>query len=221
MMPARIDGSLRVALYARVSTADKAQDPENQLRALRAHASARGWSLFGEFVDEGISGARRHRPQLDAMLAAVRRREVDIVAVWRFDRFARTVAHLVEALGEFNALGVAFVSLHEQIDTTTPVGKAMFTMVAALAELERDLHRERIRAGMERAKAAGRSLGRRPRVVDVRAARDLLTAGHSEVEVAKMLNLSRGTLRRRLRECRAPDQKGGGPRDGPGPGQNN
>ena len=214
-------GLNRVALYARVSTADKAQDPENQLRGLRAHADARGWAMVGEFVDEGISGARRQRPQLDAMLAAVRRREVDIVVVWRFDRFARTVAHLVEALDEFKALGVAFVSLHEQIDTTTPVGKAMFTMVAALAELERDLHRERIRAGMARAKAAGRPLGRTPKAVDVRAACALLGAGHSEVEVARMLNLSRGTLRRRLRDGAAPDQKGGLLMAAAGAGQNN
>lgn len=176
--------------------------------------------MVDEFVDIGVSGAKRDRPGLDAMLAAVRRREIDVVAVWRFDRFARTVAHLVEALDEFKALGVAFVSLHEQIDTTTPVGKAMFTVVAALAELERDLHRERICAGMARAKAAGRPLGRRRKVVDVRAARDLLDAGHSEVEVARMLNLSRGTLRRRLRDASEADQKGGQATAAAGAGHN-
>ena len=121
-----------------------------------------------------------------------------------FDRFARTTAHLVSALAEFNTLGVAFVSLQEQIDTSTPLGKAMFAIIGALAELERDLHCERIKAGMARAKAAGRTVGRKRIEADVSAARQLLDGGHSQAEVARLLNLSCGTLRRRLAEAADP-----------------
>ncbi len=161
--------------------------------------------MVGEHVDIGVSGATLKRPQLDRLMAAARRRDTDIVAVWRFDRFARTTAHLVSALAEFNTLGVAFVSLQEQIDTSTPLGKAMFAIIGALAELERDLHCERIKAGMARAKAAGRTVGRKRIEADVRAARQLLDGGHSQAEVARLLNLSRGTLRRRLAETEATD----------------
>jgi DNA invertase Pin-like site-specific DNA recombinase len=194
---------VRSALYARVSTADKGQDPELQLAELRLYAASRGWHVVGEFVDHA-SGADRSRPELAKLMALVAARKVAIVAVWRFDRFARSTAHLLDALDTFRAAGVDFVSLREQIDTSTPMGKAMFTVTAAVAELERDLIRERVKAGVERAKAAGKNCGRPRRELDLRAAHLLLAQGSSVRAVAELLSLPVSTLRRRLAESKPP-----------------
>ena len=132
---------LRAALYARVSTLGKGQDVGLQLDELRQVAAQRGWSIVAELVDEGISGSRERRPALDELMGLSRAGKLDLVAVFRFDRFARSTAHLLAALEEFRLLGVSFVSLHEQVDTTTPMGKAMFTIIAAVAELERGARR--------------------------------------------------------------------------------
>jgi DNA invertase Pin-like site-specific DNA recombinase len=191
---------VRAALYARVSTVDKGQDPELQLAELRQHAGQRGWHVIGEFVDHA-SGTDRSRPQLAKLVALVAARKVDVVAVWRFDRFARSTAHLLEALEACRQAGVDFVSLREQFDTTTPMGKAMFTVTAAVAELERDLIRERVRAGVDRAKAAGKHCGRPKNDIDLRAASRLLQQGVPLRQVADMLHLPRTTLRRRLKEA--------------------
>ena len=150
--------SKRVALYARVSTTD--QTAENQLLDLRAYCTARGWTAVGPFIDTGVSGAKKDRPALGQLMEAVRRRKVDGVLVWRFDRFARSVSHLVAALEEFNDRGVSFASYQEGIDTGTPQGKMVFTMVAALAEFERSIIIERINAGLRRARSQGKRLGR-------------------------------------------------------------
>jgi DNA invertase Pin-like site-specific DNA recombinase len=189
----------RAALYARVSTTDKGQDPELQLGELRQRAAERGWQVVGEYVDYA-SGADRNRTELAKLMALVSGRKIDVVAVWRFDRFARSTAHLLEALDTCRRFGVDFVSLREQIDTTTPMGKAMFTIVAVVAELERDLIRERVKAGVERAKAAGKHCGRPKNEIDLRAADRLLKQGVSLREAADMLHLPRTTLRRRLVE---------------------
>jgi len=149
---------MKIALYARVST--DGQDPEVQLAALRAHATQRGWEIVEEFVDHGFSGAKERRPALDRLMNAIWTGRFQAVLVWRFDRFARSVSHLLRALENFRALGIEFVSLSEQIDTSTPTGKMIFTVLGAVAELERSLIAERVRAGLRNARAKGKRLGR-------------------------------------------------------------
>ena len=162
---AATDQSVRVALYSRVSTSN-GQDPEMQLRELVEYCRRRGWELAGEYVDVGISGAREKRPELDKLLADAHRRRFDAVVVWRFDRFARSVSHLLRALETFRSLGIEFVSLSEQVDTSTPTGKMIFTVLGAVAELERSLIAERVRAGLRNARAKGRRLGRPRKVLN-------------------------------------------------------
>jgi DNA invertase Pin-like site-specific DNA recombinase len=190
---------IRAALYARVSTSGHGQDVGLQLDELRQVAAQRGWT-FSEFVDEGVSGSKDRRPALDRMMADARAGKLDVVAVWRFDRFARDTRHLLTAMEEFRALGVAFVSLREQIDTSTPMGKAMFTIISAIGELERDLIRERVVAGVQRAKANGKHCGRPKVAMDLRPAIALLREGRGLKDVATILKVSRATLRRRLQE---------------------
>jgi DNA invertase Pin-like site-specific DNA recombinase len=190
---------IRAALYARVSTSGHGQDVGLQLDELRQVAAQRGWT-FTEFVDEGVSGSKDRRPALDRMMADARAGRLDVVAVWRFDRFARDTRHLLTAMEEFRALGVAFVSLREQIDTSTPMGKAMFTIISAIGELERDLIRERVVAGVQRAKANGKHCGRPKVAMDLRPAIALLREGRGLKDVAAILKVSRATLRRRLQE---------------------
>ena len=193
---------VRVALYGRVSTVGHGQDVELQLEDLRRVATQRNWEVVSEFIDDGVSGTSGARPGLDALMAAVRDARVDVVAVWRFDRFARSTRHLLDALDEFRRCGVQFISLREQVDSTTSIGKALFTMIACIAELEHSLIQERVRAGVARARAKGVKFGR-PRVeLDLRAAEALLAQGHTVRQVADMLGLPRTTLRRRLGEAR-------------------
>jgi DNA invertase Pin-like site-specific DNA recombinase len=151
---------MRAAVYARVSTLD--QEPENQLQEIRRYAQARGWAAV-EYVDRGVSGAKDRRPALDQMLADAKRRKFDVVVCWRLDRLGRNLKHLISLLDELQALGVAFVSLAEGIDATTPAGKLQMHILGAIAEFERDRIRERVRAGLARARAQGQRLGRRPR----------------------------------------------------------
>jgi DNA invertase Pin-like site-specific DNA recombinase len=152
---------LKIAIYARVSTKN-VQDPEMQLAELREYARNRKWKIFGEYIDKGISGASDSRPELNRLMADANRRRFDVVAVWKFDRFARSVSHLLKALETFRTLGIEFVSLSESIDTSTPTGKMVFTVIASVAELERSLIGERVRAGLRNAKARGARLGRPP-----------------------------------------------------------
>jgi DNA invertase Pin-like site-specific DNA recombinase len=150
---------LRIAIYARVSTKN-GQDPEMQLAELREYIRNRKWKTAGEYVDKGISGVSDSRPELSRLIADANRRSFDAVAVWKFDRFARSVSHLLRALETFRALGIEFVSLSENIDTSTPTGKMVFTVLASVSELERSLIGERVRAGLRNAKARGTRLGR-------------------------------------------------------------
>ncbi len=152
------EGKKKVALYARVSTSD--QTPENQLLDLRAMCATRGWTIVEEFVDTGISGAKKDRPHLNRLMEAVRKRRVDGVLVWRFDRFARSLSHLVNTLEEFKERRVSFTSYSENIDTGTAQGKMVFGVMATLAEFERDLITERINSGIRRAREQGKHLGR-------------------------------------------------------------
>jgi len=207
-MSAAAAGAKRVALYARVSTAD--QEPETQLGELRRYVERRGWIVAAEHVDRAASGAKDRRPALDRLMKAVRRREVDAIVVWRFDRFARSVRHLVTALEEFRAVEVDFVSVTEAVDTSTPVGAMVFVVVAAMAEFERELIRERVRAGLRRARRQGKRIGR-PRVgVNVEAARQRLAGGASVAAVARELRVSRRTLRRALARTADGGDAGGG-----------
>src|SRR6266853_1075030 len=155
----------RAAIYARVST-NNGQNPEMQLGELRAYCEKRGWELAGEFVDVGISGAKERRPALDRLLSLCRKRSVDAVVVYRYDRFARSLRQLVNALEEFRALGIDFVSLHEGVDTSTPNGRLVFGIFASIAEFERELIRDRVRSGLASARAKGKRLGRPTVLVD-------------------------------------------------------
>lgn len=192
---------VRAALYARVSTVGHGQDVGLQLEELRQVAVQRGWVVAGEYVDDGASGRDRTRPELERMMGMARGGKLDVVAVWRFDRFARSTTHLLTALEEFRVCGVEFVSIREQIDTSTPMGKAMFAVVAAIGELERDLIQERVIAGVRRAQAAGKHCGRpavEAKAEALDAARSLLAQGWSWRAVAKATGVQKDTLRRRL-----------------------
>ncbi len=187
---------MRVALYARVSTSNGHQSPEMQLVELREFCQRRGWEIAGEYVDMGISGSQEHRPQLDRLLADCRRRLVDGVVVYRYDRFARSLRQLVNALCEFDTLGIQFVSLHEGVDTSTPNGRLVFGIFASIAEFERELIRDRVRSGLAAVKAKGRRLGR-PRVaVDARRIAGLRAQGRSWRQVTAETGISKGTAQR-------------------------
>ena len=144
----------RAALYARVSTLS-GQNPEVQLAELREYASRRGWAIAGEYVDRGISGAKESRPALNRLMGDAHRRKFDAVLVWKLDRFARSLKQLVNALAEMEALGIAFVSLRDNLDLSTPSGRLMFQIIGAMAEFERALIQERVRAGLRHARAQG------------------------------------------------------------------
>ncbi len=186
----------RIAIYTRVSTTNHGQDVTLQTRELRQFAEARGWKIAGEYVDAGISGAKDRRPELDRLMADAHKRRFDVVAVWQFDRFARSVSHLLRALDTFRVLGIEFVSLSESLDTATPAGRMVFTVLGAVAELERSLIAERVRAGLRNARAKGKRLGR-PRVIVDRARIGRLRAeGLSWAKIAAQLGVGEGTVYR-------------------------
>src|SRR3984957_6529569 len=151
--------AMRAAVYARVSTSNHGQDPNVQLREIAEYCTRRGWPITSEYVDVGISGSKEKRPELDRLLADAHRRRFDAIVVWKFDRFARSVSHLLRALETFQALGIEFVSLTEGVDTSTQPGRWFFPVWAAWAELERSLIRERVKAGLRNARAKGKRLG--------------------------------------------------------------
>ena len=191
-----IHSIIRTALYARISTSNNGQSPEMQLRELREYCERRGWAGAGEYVDVGISGAKDRRPELDRLMLDALKRRFDIVAVWKFDRFARSVSHLLRALDTFRVLGIEFVSLSESLDTATPAGRMVFTVLGAVAELERSLIAERVRAGMRNAQAEGRRIGRPRVVVDTQRITKLRDEGRSWPEIAHSLGLGIGTVHR-------------------------
>jgi DNA invertase Pin-like site-specific DNA recombinase len=191
----------RAALYCRVSTTGQTAD--NQLLALRSFAQARGWAST-EFVDQGQSGAKERRPALDSLLAAARARKIDLVACVKLDRLARSVHHLVGMVREFEVLGVDLVVLDQAIDTTTPSGRLLFHVLASVAEFERDLIRDRVLAGLRRAKSQGRRLGRPPVAVDLARAGNLLAEGQSIRSVAKVLGIGKSTLARAVPQTPTP-----------------
>src|SRR5262245_16996355 len=184
------------ALYMRVSTKGHGQNTDTQAVALREYAQRRGFEIIEEYRDEGISGSKDSRPALDRLMKDARARKFDVIVVARFDRFARSVSHLLRALEEFSHLGVDFVSLSESIDTSTPMGKMIFTVLAAVAELERNLIKERVHMGISRARKQGKALGR-PRVeVDPLQVAGLRARGLSWNQIADKLGVGRGTAER-------------------------
>lgn len=185
----------RAAIYARVST-QNGQNPEMQLEEIREYCRRRDWEIVWEYVDRGINGAKEHRPALDRLLSDCRKRLVDCVVVYRYDRFARSLRQLVNALEDFRALGIDFVSLHEGVDTSTPNGRLVFGIFASIAEFERELIRDRVRSGLALAKSRGKRLGR-PRVtVDRLRIASLRAEGRSWAEVCERLGISKGTAQR-------------------------
>jgi DNA invertase Pin-like site-specific DNA recombinase len=191
---------LRVAVYARVSTIGNGQSPEMQLRELREYCDRRGWTSAAEYVDLGISGSKEKRPELDKLMADAHRRRFDAVIVWKFDRLARSVSHLLRALETFNALGIAFVSLSESLDTSTPAGRMVFTVLGAVAELERSLIAERVRAGLRNARAKGKRLGRPRKFVDAARIGRLRAQGVSWRKIARQMECSARTARRAVQK---------------------
>ena len=196
----------RAALYMRVSTLD--QNPETQLHDLRSLAAQRGLEIVNEYTDHGISGTRSRRPGLDALLADARRRKFDVVMVWAFDRIARSVRHFLEVLDELNYLNIEFVSFRENVDTGGPLGRAMVVIIGAIAELERNLIIERVRAGMRRAKLEGRHIGRRKLDVDRAAIVRDRQRGMTLTEVAKAHGISRALVCRIMNDANRPGHEG-------------
>jgi DNA invertase Pin-like site-specific DNA recombinase len=170
-----------------------------QTRELREYIERRGWKLAGEYLDVGISGTKEKRPELDRLMADAHRRRFDCVVVWKFDRFARSVSHLLRALENFRSLGIEFVSFSEQMDTSTPAGKMVFTVLGAVAELERSLIVERVKAGLRNAKAKGKRLGRPKRVVDARRVAGLRAQGVGWKKISREMGIGVGTLYRFVR----------------------
>ena len=182
------------AVYARVSTVNAGQDPAMQTRELTEYCQRRGWEVFDLYVDNGVSGKKDSRPALNRLMADAHTRRFAVVVCWRFDRFSRSVSHLCRALETFHALKINFVSMVEQVDTTTPTGTFVFHVLAAVAESERQTIVERVRGGLRNARAKGKSLGRPRKPVDVAQIKSLRAAGHSWRSIAGMTQLSVGTV---------------------------
>src|SRR3954466_14776197 len=185
----------QVALYARVSTLNQ-QDPEMQLSELREYARRRGWQIVQEFTDQGVSGCKESRPALNRLMADACRRRFDAILVWKIDRFGRSLKHLVNALAELAALGVAFISLRDNLDLTTPSGRLMFQIIGAMAEFERALIQERVKAGLRNARAKGKLLGRPRQNVDGSKVLALRASGLSWRAIGRELGAGTGTVYR-------------------------
>lgn len=193
------ESNMKAAIYARVSTINNGQLPEMQLHDLRDSCMRRGWEVAGEYVDIGQSGAKDSRPELNRLMSDAHERKFDLVLTWKLDRFGRSLRHLVNALADLEARGVALVSLKDNIDLSTPSGRLMFQIIGAMAEFERSLITERVRAGLRHAQAKGRRLGR-PRVaVDVGRVIRMRAEGASYRSVAAKLGVSVGKVHAAVR----------------------
>lgn len=191
---------MRVAIYARVSTSI-GQSPEMQLAELREYATRRGFKVVGEYVDEGVSGSKESRPELNRLMADAHRRKFDAVLCWKIDRFGRSLRHLVNALADLDAYQVAFISLKDNLDLSTPSGRLMFQIVGAMAEFERALIQERVRAGLKNARAHGKPLGRPRTSVDTAQIAELRASGASWREISARVGAGVGTVRRAAARC--------------------
>jgi DNA invertase Pin-like site-specific DNA recombinase len=190
----------RVGIYGRVSTSNGHQDPELQLRELREYADRRGWKITDEYVDHGVSGSKDSRPALNRLLADAHQRRFDTVLVWKLDRFGRSLKHLINTLGELEARGIAFVSFRDNLDLTTPSGRLMFQIIGAMAEFERALIQERVRAGLRNARSKGKRLGRPPVFVSQSGIESLRLQGRSWRSIAKELQVGLGTVLRAVED---------------------
>lgn len=195
----------RAAFYLRVSTLD--QKPENQIHDLQQLAEQRGWTVVREYRDHGVSGARARRPALDQLLSDAHRGHFDVVAVWAADRLARSTRHFLEVLDELNHLNIEFVSCREQLDTGGPLGRAVVIIISAIAELERNLIRERVKAGMRRAQLEGVRIGRRPTTVDRTSVLQDRARGHSLTTIARDHRISRALVSKILKQEKAAGHK--------------
>jgi DNA invertase Pin-like site-specific DNA recombinase len=194
---------MRTVLYARVSTLNNGQDVSMQVREFEEFCASRKWTIADRYIDSGISGSKDSRPELNRLMADAKRRKFDAVVVYRFDRFARSTRHLVNALAEFNALGIQFISMHEGVDTTTPNGRLIFGIFASIAEFERDLIRERVRSGIANRKAKGLRTGRRPAKIDLDRLRQLRAEGKTVRHIAQALGHSRSLVHKTLKNLAA------------------
>jgi DNA invertase Pin-like site-specific DNA recombinase len=179
-----------------VSTCNGHQDPELQLAELREYAARRGFEIVGEYVDRGFSGSKESRPALNRLMADAQRRKFDAVLVWKIDRFGRSLKHLVNSLADLAAVGVAFVSLRDNLDLTTPSGRLMFQIIGAMAEFERALIQERVCAGLKNARSKGKQLGRPRRIVNTDTIAALRAQGTSWRAISEQLDVGLATLYR-------------------------
>ena len=190
---------MRVGIYARVSTLI-GQSPEMQLAELREYASRRSWEIYDEYVDSGVSGSKESRPELNRLMSDVHLRRFDIVLCWKVDRFGRSLKHLVNALADLDSYGVAFVSLRDNLDLSTPSGRLMFQIIGAMAEFERSLIQERVRAGLRNAQLKGKILGRPPLTLDHDRIARLRASGASIREISAQLEVSTATVHKALQQ---------------------
>ncbi len=196
MVKESLSHGARAALYARVSTANGQQDPELQLSELREYVARRGWEIAEIYTDNGVSGSKDSRPALNRLMADAGQRKFDTVLVWKLDRFGRSLRHLINALAELEARGIAFVSLRDNLDLGTPSGRLMFQIIGAMAEFERALIQERVRAGLRHARSKGKRLGRPTIVVDHSRIASLRAQGRGWKAIAREMKLGVGTVLR-------------------------
>tara|TARA_B100000315_G_C14365608_1_gene490522 strand:+ start:52 stop:672 length:621 start_codon:yes stop_codon:yes gene_type:complete len=187
----------KAALYCRVSTND--QKTDMQLTDLRKFSTDRNLIIYNEYIDNGISGSIKKRPALDKLMSDAKKKKFDVILVWRFDRFARSSRHLVEALHTFRHLDIQFISYNENIDTGSPLGEAMFTIISAMAQLERDIIKERVKAGLKNARNKGKTLGRPKADIDLTRAKEMQNEGDSIRSISIKLRIPRTTLIRALK----------------------
>ena len=189
----------KVAVYVRVSTKDQSVDM--QLNDLERYSRERGLDVFKVYEDNGVSGTKETRPALNELMDHAKKKRFDMVLVWRFDRFARSTKHLVTALHEFRHIGIDFISFQENIDTSSPLGEAIFTIISAMSTLERDIIAERVKGGLRKAKAKGKRLGRPRNIVDTDKVIEYRKQNKSIRQIASELNLSKGAVQRTLELC--------------------
>ena len=195
---------MRVGLYARVSTLDKGQDTEVQLTDLRSYTQARKWTVAGEYVDKGQSGAKDRRPELDRLMKDARKRKIDLILCWRLDRLGRSLKHLIFTLDELQSIGVGFISYNENIDLTSSTGRLMFQLLGAFAEFEKNTIRDRVIAGLNHAKRKGTKLGRPGIELDPDKLIELRGQGLTMRAMANELNVSLGLVHKSMVKCSSP-----------------
>lgn len=202
---------MKVGIYVRVSTSDKGQDPELQLGPLRKYATARGWEFF-EYLDIGESGIKERRPGLDQLMEDARKRRLNGILIWKLDRLGRSLKHLLTMFEEFHDLGIQFVSYTENLDFATPAGRAMASLIGVFAEFERDLIRERVRAGLENARRKGKRPGRRPYfdIASLGTLGRLRDRGMSVRAIAREMKVSKSLVHNSLKNLNAQAQENQG-----------